>query len=93
MPKLVTDENGKASFTSVFPDDITNWRTFVVGINGKRQSGFVEKQIKSFKPVSANFIAPQFAVEGDEMSLIGKVMNYNSAPVNVTAPSAITARY
>jgi TonB-dependent SusC/RagA subfamily outer membrane receptor len=84
QPKLVTDENGKASFTSVFPDDITNWRTFVVGINGKRQSGFVEKQIKSFKPVSANFIAPQFAVEGDEMSLIGKVMNYNSAPVNVT---------
>ncbi|MBD1366375.1 carboxypeptidase-like regulatory domain-containing protein [Mucilaginibacter sp. ZT4R22] len=84
QPKLVTDENGKASFTSVFPDDITNWRTFVVGINGKRQSGFIEKQIKSFKPLSANFIAPQFAVEGDEMSLIGKMMNYNSTPVNVT---------
>nr|WP_294947700.1 carboxypeptidase-like regulatory domain-containing protein [uncultured Mucilaginibacter sp.] len=83
QPKLITDENGIASFTTVFPDDITNWRTFVVGINGQRQSGFVEKQIKSFKPLSANFIAPQFAVEGDEMNLIGKVMNYNSTPVSV----------
>ncbi|AMR32131.1 hypothetical protein A0256_12205 [Mucilaginibacter sp. PAMC 26640] len=83
QPKLTTDENGKTSFTSVFPDDITNWRTFVIGINGNRQSGFSEKQIKSFKPLSANFIAPQFAVVGDEMNLIGKVMNYNATPVKV----------
>ncbi|MEO7215883.1 alpha-2-macroglobulin family protein [Mucilaginibacter sp.] len=81
QPKLTTDANGKASFTSVFPDDITNWRTFVIAVNGQRQSGFAEQQIKSFKPVSANFIAPQFAVAGDEMSLIGKVMNYNSTPI------------
>ncbi|MBB5397707.1 carboxypeptidase-like regulatory domain-containing protein [Mucilaginibacter sp. AK015] len=83
QPKLVTDENGKASFTTVFPDDITSWRTFVVGINGNRQSGTTENQIKAFKPLSANFIAPQFAIAGDEMSLIGKVMNYNSTAATV----------
>ncbi|RFZ85492.1 hypothetical protein DYU05_07810 [Mucilaginibacter terrenus] len=84
QPKLTTDENGKASFTTVFPDDITNWKTFVVGINDKKQTGFLQKEIKSFKPLSANFIAPQFAVEGDEMNLIGKVMNYNSAAAQVS---------
>ncbi|OOQ56832.1 alpha-2-macroglobulin family protein [Mucilaginibacter pedocola] len=84
QPKLITDDNGKASFTSTFPDDITNWRTYVVAINGHRQSGFSEKQVKSFKPLSANFIAPQFAVEGDEMQLIGKVMNYASTPALVS---------
>lgn len=83
QPKLTTDENGKVSFTSVFPDDITNWRTFVVGINGNKQSGYTENQIKAFKPLSANFIAPQFSITGDEMSLIGKVMNYNSATATV----------
>lgn len=83
QPKLTTDENGKVSFTNVFPDDITNWRTFVVGINGNKQSGYTENQIKAFKPLSANFIAPQFAVAGDEMSLIGKVMNYNSTTATV----------
>jgi TonB-dependent SusC/RagA subfamily outer membrane receptor len=84
QPKLTTDENGEASFTSTFPDDITNWRTFVIGINGQRQSGFAEGSIKSFKPVSSNFISPLFAVEGDQMKMIGKVLNYNTEPVKLT---------
>ncbi|WP_394771831.1 carboxypeptidase-like regulatory domain-containing protein [Mucilaginibacter sp.] len=84
QPKLTTDENGKASFTTVFPDDITNWRTFVIGINGNRQSGFVENQIKSFKPLSAAFLAPLFAVESDELSALGKVSNYNTDAAKLT---------
>lgn len=84
QPKLTTDAQGKASFTATFPDDITSWRTFVVGINNQQQSGYADGQIKSFKPISANFIAPQFAVAGDEMKLICKVMNYNTDAVNLT---------
>jgi len=84
QPKLTTDANGKASFTTTFPDDITNWRTFVIGINDQKQSGFVEKSIKSFKPISASFISPLFAVQGDELSAIGKVMNYTTDAVKLT---------
>ncbi|MDB5149848.1 MAG: hypothetical protein JWQ57_3868, partial [Mucilaginibacter sp.] len=84
QPKLTTDEHGKASFMVTYPDDITNWRTFIIGINSNRQAGFTESSIKSFKPLSANFIAPQFAIAGDEMNLIGKVMNYNSTPAKLT---------
>jgi len=84
QPKLRTDENGKASFISTFPDDITNWRTFVAAINGNRQSGFIQGEIKSFKPLSASFISPLFAVEGDELSAIGKVANYNADKAKVT---------
>lgn len=84
QPKLTTDENGKATFTTVFPDDITNWRTFIIGVNGNRQSGFAESQIKSFKPLSAAFLAPQFAIEGDELSAIGKVTNYNAGAAKLT---------
>lgn len=83
QPKLTTDENGKASFTSTFPDDITGWRTFVIGINGNAQAGTKEGLIKAFKPVSANFISPLFAVKGDKIDVIGKVMNYNSTDVRV----------
>lgn len=82
QPKLTTDAQGKASFTTIYPDDITSWRTFVIGINGQ-QTGFNESQVKSFKPLSANFISPQFAVAGDELSLIGKVLNYNSQIADV----------
>ncbi|WP_426589233.1 carboxypeptidase-like regulatory domain-containing protein [Mucilaginibacter sp. R-33] len=84
QPKLTTDEHGKASFMVTYPDDITNWRTFIIGITGNRQTGFTESRIKSYKPLSANFIAPQFAVAGDEMNLIGKVMNYNNTFAKLT---------
>jgi TonB-dependent SusC/RagA subfamily outer membrane receptor len=83
QPKLNTDENGRASFISTFPDDITNWRTFVAAINANRQSGFTEGSIKSFKPLSANFISPLFAVAGDELSAIGKISNYNADKARV----------
>ncbi|SDF07630.1 TonB-dependent outer membrane receptor, SusC/RagA subfamily, signature region [Mucilaginibacter pineti] len=83
QPKLLTDAQGHASFTATYPDDITNWRTFVTGITDHQQTGFIENQVKSYKPISANFIAPQFAVAGDELNLIGKVLNYNAQPVNV----------
>ncbi len=82
QPKLTTDAQGKASFTTTYPDDITSWRTFIIGINGQ-QTGFKEAQVKSFKPLSANFTSPQFAVAGDELSLIGKVLNYNSQTADV----------
>ena len=84
QPKLRTDGNGKASFICTFPDDITNWRTFVAAINGNRQSGYTQGEIKSFKLLSASFISPLFAIEGDELSAIGKVANYNADKAKVT---------
>ncbi len=35
QPDLVTDANGEASFDVTFPDNITKWKTFVVGMNSK----------------------------------------------------------
>ncbi|MBE9586794.1 carboxypeptidase-like regulatory domain-containing protein [Mucilaginibacter sp. JRF] len=83
QPRLTTDANGKASFTTVFPDDITKWRTFFIGVSNKMETALTEGGIKAFKPVSAAMIAPQFAVEGDKMNVIGKVMNYNTTPVKL----------
>lgn len=80
QPKLTTDAEGKTSFTTIFPDDITSWRTFVAGVNDGKATGVAENLIKSFNPLSASLIAPAFAVEGDELSAIGKVMNYNAIP-------------
>lgn len=76
QPRLVTDEKGEASFSVTFPDDITSWKTRVIAINGTKQSGYLETTIKSFKTLSANFTSPLFAVEGDSINVIGKLMNY-----------------
>lgn len=76
QPKLITDENGVAKFTVKFPDDITKWKTRVMAMNGDKQTGYTEGSIKSFKSLSANFVSPLFAVYGDSINVIGKLMNY-----------------
>ncbi|MFL5811925.1 MAG: alpha-2-macroglobulin family protein, partial [Flavisolibacter sp.] len=76
QPRLRTDENGRASFKTIFPDDITNWRTFVIAMGNKKYTGYAEGNIKSFKAISGNMALPQFAVAGDSINVIGKALNY-----------------
>lgn len=83
QPKLTTDAQGNASFKTTFPDDITGWQTFVLGMTGNRESGVVAGMVKSYKPLSANFTAPQFAIRGDELHPIGKMMNYTTDTVRL----------
>lgn len=83
QPQLVTDANGKTSFTVTFPDDITNWQTFVIAMTGNKQSGFLESGIRSFKALSGNISLPQFAITGDTMQVIGKTLNYLSDSIQV----------
>jgi len=84
QPMLKTDAFGKARFKTTFPDDITNWRTFVIAIGEKKQTGQTEELIRSFRPISANLALPQFAVEGDSINAIGKVLNYGTDIIMLT---------
>lgn len=84
QPRLLTNENGIASWTVKFPDDITSWTTKIIAVNGNKQSGQLETQIRSFKSLSANFVSPQFALEGDSINVIGKLMNYTPQEEKVT---------
>jgi TonB-dependent SusC/RagA subfamily outer membrane receptor len=83
QPKLMTDETGTARFTVKFPDDITNWNTKVIAMNGNKQVGSYQTNIKSFKTLSANFVAPLFALKGDTINVIGKLLNYSSQDESV----------
>lgn len=76
QPSLQTDKNGKTGFDVVFPDDITNWETFFLAMNGKRQAGQSSGQIKSYKPLMAQLALPAFMVHGDTSFAIGKTLNY-----------------
>lgn len=76
QPKLLTNAQGNASFTTTFPDDITNWQTFAIAMTDKKQSGYLQGAIRSFKALSASINLPQFAIAGDTMQVIGKTLNY-----------------
>jgi len=84
QPKLKTDINGKASFEVTFPDDITNWDTFYLAMNGNKQTGQTRKSIKSYKPLMAQLAIPRFLVENDTTYSIGKTLNYTASEQEVT---------
>lgn len=77
-PRLYTDRNGKSEFTTTFPDDITQWKAVVYGMDRYLHTGTARKDIKSYKPIMAELHVPRFLVEGDSVALLGKVLNYSS---------------
>ncbi len=83
QPNLVTDKEGKASFETVFPDDVTSWKTFYLAMNGNKQSGQTSGLIKSYKPLMAQLTIPRFLVQGDTTYAIGKVLNYTADSIEV----------
>ena len=83
QPKLITNDEGMASWNVRFPDDITSWSARLIAMNGNRQSGLTEVMVKAFKSLSANFVSPQFALSGDSIRVIGKLMNYTPAEEKV----------
>lgn len=84
QPRLRTGKDGQARFHITLPDDMTNWRTFVIAMTDKAQTGYAENNIKAFKSLSAAFVSPRFAVQGDSFSAIGKIMNYTTTGESVT---------
>lgn len=91
-PDIVTDRNGKASFEVKFPDDVTKWSTYVLAMNGKKQSGSANGTIKSYKPLMAQLYTPRFLIEGDSTNLIGKILNYTPDSVTVDVSTEINGQ-
>lgn len=83
QPNLTTDENGEISFAVTYPDNITSWHTYVVGMDKKRRIVKTGLFVKSFKPVLAQLSTPQFLTEGDSAILIGKMINYTTGDIEL----------
>jgi len=75
-PKLFTDKKGQSAFTITFPDDITRWEATVYAMNRQLQTGTGRKIIRSYKPIMAELLMPQFLTQGDSAFFLGRVLNY-----------------
>lgn len=85
QPNFFTDNNGKASFDVQYPDNITGWRTFVVGMDKKRRMGKTSVLTQAYKPMVAQLALPQFLLEGDTAFVLGKAKNYTDDAYNISA--------
>ncbi|MDX2245933.1 MAG: carboxypeptidase-like regulatory domain-containing protein [Bacteroidia bacterium] len=84
QPHLLTGSDGRATFTTTFPDDVTKWKTFAIAMGPHRQSGQGLGEIKAYKNLMAQLSLPRFLVEGDTTFVIGKVLNYTPDTVSVS---------
>jgi alpha-2-macroglobulin len=89
QPRLKTNEDGRAAFDVTFPDDVTNWETFFLAMNDKRQTGQAQAAVKSYKPLMAQLAVPRFLVQSDTSFVIGKTMNYTPDSVKVSRSFSI----
>ncbi|MCY7420310.1 MAG: hypothetical protein LH478_01000, partial [Chitinophagaceae bacterium] len=69
---------GVASFKATYPDNITGWQLFVLGMDKKRRVGKGTSFTRAFKPVSAQLSLPQFLILGDSVIALGKAFNHTN---------------
>lgn len=78
VPNFFTDKNGQAALQVIYPDNVTGWKTFVVGMDKKRRMGKAMVVTQSYKPLQAQLNLPQFLIEGDSAYFISKSINYTA---------------
>lgn len=83
QPALQTDRQGKVSFEVTYPDDITSWQGKFIAVADKRQIGYAETSIRSFKAIRAALALPAFILAGDCSNGIGKLNNYLDDTISV----------
>ncbi len=89
QPNLVTNKKGQVSFAVTYPDNITSWQTFVVGVDKKKRITKTSTIVKAFKPLLAQLSVPQFLVEGDSSVFTGKLINYTDEKTTASISTKI----
>jgi TonB-dependent SusC/RagA subfamily outer membrane receptor len=84
QPQLFTADDGKVKFEVTYPDNITNWQTYVLAIDKKLRVGKGLTITKAFKPVMAQLSVPQFLTVGDSVQFVGKALNYTKDDYQIT---------
>ncbi len=79
-PNLTTDSSGKAVFNAIFPENLTDWQCFGIGIDGTGNMGIGTSKINAFKPIEAQLLLPRFLVKGDEVYIYSKINNKTNQP-------------
>lgn len=92
QPRITTDKAGKARFEVTWPDDITGWKARFIAIGGRRKIDKKEIAVNSFKTLTARLNLPQFAVRGDSLNVVGKVVSHSPDTVRAKTTVAVGGR-
>ena len=83
IPNFFTDKNGKAVVEVTYPDNVTGWKTYVVGMDARRRMGKSSVITQSYKPMLAQVNLPLFLIDGDSSYFVSKSINYTADTYSV----------
>ncbi len=75
-PHLTTDQRGEAVFQVTFPDDLTAWRHFALGMDRRKRAGVAQASTRALMPLQAQLALPRFLVAGDQAIISGRATNF-----------------
>ncbi len=76
MPNASTNNKGVASFSVTYPDNVTGWHSYIIGVDKKFRNGNAEFITQAIKPIVAELALPEFLIDGDKVQFVGKALNY-----------------
>ena len=89
LPDVTTNADGRATVHIEYPDDITAWKTTLVGLGDDFRYFKNEYNTKSFLEVVPRLYVPGFLREGDSCVVIGKTLNYLDTSLSVTTVAEV----
>ena len=89
-PNLITDENGKVSFSFKVPDNLTTWKIMVVAVGEENLFGYGDKKVVVTQPFILRPVFPRFARIGDEFFSGVAVTNLTEASGEVDVKADIS---
>ncbi|NIG55181.1 alpha-2-macroglobulin family protein [Chitinophaga sp. Cy-1792] len=85
QPRLRTNAKGNATFDAVFPDDLTNWKTFAIAMTRGKRIGAATAETKAFRSIATTLALPHFLVRGDSLDILAKILNYNQDTLRINS--------
>lgn len=77
---LVSDEDGRISFSVDMPDNLTTWVLFARGITPDTKVGEATHEVVASKPLQVRTLLPRFFTAGDRVRIGAVVLNTSDEP-------------
>ncbi len=73
--RVVTNAQGKATFTVTIPGNLTTWRATARAITGDTRVGIAQDSVLATRPITLRLATPRQFVTGDQLTLIASANN------------------
>lgn len=79
LPSLKSNKQGIVAFTIKYPDNISSWTHYFMGVNSKGYVLNYDFVSKSYLPISSQLILPKLLIVGDSLLVKTRSINYTGA--------------